>query len=309
MRTRAARIRPALWISVLTLLVGATGLLSATGSQAALMHQPELPASPGYWVLTSSGTVYNYGVPNFAGPVTTGRSICPNDVSTPSGDCIGISAPPGGLGYWVGAGPTAPPYGASALAFGAVPSAPGPTTVAATNTHVVGIASAATGCWVVGADGGIFGFAGAPYFGSMGGKPLNKPIVGIASTPDHQGYWLVASDGGIFAFGDAKYYGSMGGKPLNKPIVGMASTPNGEGYWLVASDGGIFAFGDAVFSGSMGGKSLVSPMVGMAANPLGQGYWTVAADGGIFSFGDAPYEGSAAGQVLNGPVVGMAAAG
>src|SRR5580698_2918955 len=109
MRTRAARIRPALWISVLTLLVGATGLLSATGSQAALVHQSELPASPGYWVLTSSGTVYNYGVPNFAGPVTTGRSICPNDVSTPSGDCIGISAPPGGLGYWVGAGPTAPP--------------------------------------------------------------------------------------------------------------------------------------------------------------------------------------------------------
>ena len=32
---------------------------------------------------------------------------------------------------------------------------------------------------------------------------LNKPIVGMAPSPDGYGYWLVASDGGIFAFGDA----------------------------------------------------------------------------------------------------------
>ena len=48
-------------------------------------------------------------------------------------------------------------------------------------------------------DGGIFAFGDAGFFGSMGGKPLNKPIVGIASTPDGQGYWEVASDGGIFS--------------------------------------------------------------------------------------------------------------
>ena len=30
---------------------------------------------------------------------------------------------------------------------------------------------------------------------------LNKPIVGMAATPDGRGYWLVASDGGIFSFG------------------------------------------------------------------------------------------------------------
>jgi hypothetical protein len=52
---------------------------------------------------------------------------------------------------------------------------------------------------------------------------LNKPIVGIAATPDGQGYWEVASDGGLFAFGDAAFYGSMGGKPLNKPIVGIGA--------------------------------------------------------------------------------------
>jgi len=66
---------------------------------------------------------------------------------------------------------------------------------------------------------------------------LNKPIVGIASTPDSAGYWLVASDGGMFTFGDAPFYGSAGALHLNKPVVGMAATPDGHGYWLVASDG------------------------------------------------------------------------
>jgi len=117
---------------------------------------------------------------------------------------------------------------------------------------------------LVASDGGIFSFGDASFYGSMGGKLLNKPIVGMASTPDGKGYWLVASDGGIFSFGDASFYGSMGNKTLNKPIVGMASTPDGKGYWLVASDGGVFSFGDASFYGSMGGKPLNKPVVGMA---------------------------------------------
>ena len=113
-------------------------------------------------------------------------------------------------------------------------------------------------------DGGIFSFGSAPFYGSMGGKPLNAPIVGIAADPATGGYWEVASDGGIFAF-NAPFYGSMGGKPLNKPIVGIAATADGGGYWEVASDGGIFAFGDATFAGSMGGKPLNAPIVGIAA--------------------------------------------
>ena len=79
-----------------------------------------------------------------------------------------------------------------------------------------------------------------PFYGSTGNLALNKPIVGMAATPDGGGYWLVASDGGIFTFGDATFFGSTGNLVLNKPIVGMASTPDGRGYWLVASDGGIF---------------------------------------------------------------------
>ena len=160
-----------------------------------------------------------------------------------------------------------------------------------------------SGYYEVASDGGIFAFD-APFFGSMGGKPLNEPIVGMASTPGGNGYWMVASDGGIFAFGSAKFHGSMGGKPLNEPIVGMTVDPATGGYWMVASDGGIFAF-DVPFHGSMGGKPLNKPIVGMAATPGGNGYYEVATDGGIFAFGSAQFHGSMGGKPLNEPIVGM----
>ena len=140
-------------------------------------------------------------------------------------------------------------------------------------------------------DGGIFAFGNAPFYGSMGGQPLTRPIVGMAVTPDGGGYWEVASDGGLFAFGDAGFYGSTGAIHLNQPVVAMTPTTDGHGYWLVASDGGIFAFGDAAFYGSMGGQPLNRPIVSMAANGS-QGYWLTAADGGVFSFGSAPFWGS-----------------
>ncbi|MHB1763526.1 MAG: hypothetical protein ACYCS4_12450, partial [Acidimicrobiales bacterium] len=37
------------------------------------------------------------------------------------------------------------------------------------------------GYWEVASDGGIFAFGDAGYYGSMGGQPLAKPVVGIAS--------------------------------------------------------------------------------------------------------------------------------
>jgi hypothetical protein len=164
---------------------------------------------------------------------------------------------------------------------------------------------ATSGYWMAASDGGIFAF-NAPFFGSMGGQPLDKPIVGLAADPATGGYWEVASDGGVFAF-NAPFFGSMGGQPLNKPIVGLVATHDGGGYWEVASDGGIFAFGDATFHGSMGGQPLNAPVVSVASSPDGQGYLEVASDGGIFAFGDAVFAGSMGGQHLNKPIVGLTA--
>jgi hypothetical protein len=177
--------------------------------------------------------------------------------------------------------------------------------LASTGETTLTVYQPSDGYWLVASDGGVFSYGTAKYFGSMGGIPLNKPIVGMAATADGNGYWMVASDGGLFAFGDAGYYGSMGGKPLNDPIVGMAATGDGKGYWLVASDGGLFAFGDAGYYGSMGGKPLNDPVVGMSATHDGKGYWLVASDGGLFAFGDASFHGSMGGRPLNKPVVGM----
>ncbi len=158
---------------------------------------------------------------------------------------------------------------------------------------------------LVASDGGVFSFC-QPFLGSMGGQPLNAPMVGMAETPGGSGYWEVGADGGIFSYGDAAFHGSTGSLHLNAPIVGMAATPGGGGYWLVASDGGIFNYGDAHFYGSAGSLHLNRPIVGMAATPDGGGYWLVASDGGIFNYGDANFYGSRGGQPLNKPIVGMA---
>jgi hypothetical protein len=195
------------------------------------------------------------------------------------------------------------------------PPAPSPANVIATYQAVpalvglpFGWGPSGTGYWEVAADGGIFSYGpAAGFLGSAGAIRLNRPVVGMASTPGGDGYWEAASDGGIFSYGSADYDGSMGGTPLNQPVVGMAAAPDGRGYWEVAADGGLFAFGDAGYYGSMGGTHLNQPVVGVAATPDGRGYWEVAADGGLFAFGDAGFHGSMGGNHLNQPVVGMTA--
>ena len=163
------------------------------------------------------------------------------------------------------------------------------------------------GYWAVAADGGVFPFGDAGYFGSLGNVTLNKPIVGIAATPTGRGYWLVAADGGVFPFGDAAFHGGLGNVTLNKPIVGIAASRTGAGYWLVAADGGVFPFGDAAFHGGLGNVTLNKPIVGATRTPSGNGYWLVAADGGVFPFGDAAFHGGLGSVTLNKPVVGIAA--
>jgi hypothetical protein len=81
------------------------------------------------------------------------------------------------------------------------------------------------GYWLVGADGGVFAFGDAAFYGSMVGTHLTAPIVGMATTGDGKGYWLAGADGGVFAFGGAPFDGSMGGTRLSAPIVGIGEEP------------------------------------------------------------------------------------
>jgi hypothetical protein len=110
----------------------------------------------------------------------------------------------------------------------------------------------------------VFSFGDATFYGSLGGVRLNKPIVGIASTPDGHGYWLVASDGGVFSFGDALFHGSLGGISLVAPVVGITTSAGGAGYWLGAADGGVFSL-KATFFGSGAGLYTTSKVVGISS--------------------------------------------
>jgi hypothetical protein len=64
------------------------------------------------------------------------------------------------------------------------------------------------GYWLVSADGRVFSFGDAPFYGSLAHKAIPAAIVGIAGTPAGDGYWLVAANGKVYNFGAAQNLGS-----------------------------------------------------------------------------------------------------
>ena len=185
---------PTSWISLRVKVPAPSGYTSATVSfensnGAPLAGLPAVQLNRGGSVdLSSLGLAHKNPFPQFV--ITfTGETVFPSRVTV--------------LLTWAGSN--------SSLC---VPShSTPPSTLPFTGTH---------GYWLDASDGGIFAFGAAGFYGSTGNITLNKPVVGMAATPDGRGYWLVATDGGIFAYGDAPFYGSTGNITLNKPVVGMA---------------------------------------------------------------------------------------
>ena len=177
---------------------------------------------------------------------------------------------------------------------------------------VVSIASTATGngYWLAAADGGVFAYGDAPWFGSIPqvlpeGVSLREPIVELIAHASGLGYWLVASDGGVFAYGQAPWFGSIPqvlplGARLRAPITAAAATPTGGGYWLLGADGGVFTFGDAGYHGSVPeiDPTHSSDAVAIVPSPTGEGYTVHLRGGEVLSFGDAsdvgPFDGPVA---------------
>ena len=123
------------------------------------------PSGQGYWLVGADGRVFPYGdARSFGTPSRVGQPI------------VGIAATPSGGGYWM-AGREGAVY-----AFGDAASYPA---VGPLNQPVVGLAAVpkGQGFWLVASDGGIFSFGDAKFYGSTGNIRLNRPIVGMASTP------------------------------------------------------------------------------------------------------------------------------
>ena len=157
------------------------------------------------------------------------------------------------------------------------------------------------GYWMVASDGGIFSFGDAGFYGSIpglglapagtvGGKHLNAPIVGMVPSSDGGGYFMVASDGGIFAFGDAAFEGSCPGiGGCAGAAVAVAPDESGRGYWLITASGHIYTFGDATYYGAPGPQN--TPVTSMVRTTDGRGYWVLLANGSVYAYGNAVYWG------------------
>ncbi|MEX6430478.1 MAG: hypothetical protein ACYCWN_03790 [Ferrimicrobium sp.] len=284
------------------------------------------PSGNGYLVAAQDGGIFNFGDAPFEGNTYTDGLTGLSGAHPLAAPIVGMATNSTGNGYWLVAkdggvfnfggahfyGSTYT-YGITGLS-GAHPLA----------APIVGMAPSPSGngYWLVAADGGVFDFGNAKFYGSTytygitglsGAHPLAAPIVAMVPTPNGGGYWLVAADGGVFDFGNAKFYGSTyskgytglgGSHPLNGRIVGAVATPNGTGYWLVSSTGTVYNFGSAPNEGDVASKGytglggshpLPAPIVSMTADPSGNGYWLVGSDGTVYNFGSAPNEGDVPG--------------
>ncbi|MDQ3106883.1 MAG: Ig-like domain-containing protein, partial [Actinomycetota bacterium] len=126
------------------------------------------PTGTGYWLVASDGGIFTFGDAPFFG---SGGST---SIGAP---VLALTTSPTGLGYRMAAA------NGRVLAFG--DSASLGSTSGPLNAPVVGMGSSPDGAGyrLVSTDGGIFAFGDAPFLGSRGGEPLNRPIVGMATTP------------------------------------------------------------------------------------------------------------------------------
>lgn len=256
--------------------------------------RPSSTSAAGYLLVFADGKVVAHGAATWAGDLSgQGRRV------------VDAAAAPGG-GYWLLEDT------GRVQAFGGAPHLGDPSglNLVAPPRRIVAHPSGA-GYWILASDGGVFTY-GDPqvvrFWGSMGGRPLNGPVIDMAAHPSGRGYWLLGSDGGVFTFGPkdlVRFRGSMGGRPLAAPVTGIAAHPSGDGYWLMGADGGVFSFGASRYRGSMPGTGLCEPpgTVGIRASATGDGYWMWAADGGVFAFGDAKFHGSTTGR--SAPLVAL----
>ncbi len=221
---------------------GFTGLSGTHPLNAPIVGMAADP-NGGYWLVAADGGVFSFGGAPFLGNLYTDGFTGLTGSHPLNAPIVGMAVDPSGGGYWL-VGADGGVFSFGNAPFEGTTYSDGLTGLGGSrplSAPIVGIAPdpSGTGYWLAAADGGVFSFGGAPFLGNLytvgftglsGSHPLNKPMVGIASNPQGDGYWLVAADGGVFTFGDAPFEGSAGGQPISSPVVAMAVAPGRYGY-------------------------------------------------------------------------------
>ncbi|MDA8393505.1 MAG: protease pro-enzyme activation domain-containing protein [Actinomycetota bacterium] len=267
--------------------LGGGGSSSGLGSALCSSSSPvqgQPGSKGGYYVTTSAGGVFNFGLPWFG-----------SSVAVPHPPVVAVVADPSG-GYWQ-ASSGGNVYNFHTGWFGSLAGRP-------LASPVVGMAATpdGKGYWLVTSKGNVFNFGDARWAGSPAQSGPGSVVTAIAASPTG-GYWVLDSTGHVTAYGGAQSYGSA---PSAATAVALAPSPTGHGYWVTDSSGAVRGFGDARVAARTSGPSLASGVVGMVPTGDGGGYWLVNGQGAVAGFGDATGF-PAVSKPYGAPVVGIAA--
>jgi len=139
--------------------------------------------------------------------------------------------------------------------------------------------------WAYTSAGNVYNQDGAPWFGSKANAGVTD-VVGLAPTPDGEGYWLVGSKGEVWDFGDAALVTTViTTSCATGKIAGVASAGSAGGFYAFDACGNVYAEAGATPHGSA--TPARADIAGLASTPDGKGYWIVESDGTVWTFGDA----------------------
>ena len=179
-------------VAIALVFIATLSLLDHAGSNApAMLRSAKLASSSqqpnaGYYLAGSDGSTYAFGTQSFGSTYSYGLTGLggSHPLNAP---IVGMAAVPNGGGYWLVAADGGVFDFGNASFYGSTYSY-GLTGLGGShplNAPIVGMAAVPNGggYWLVAADGGVFDFGNASFYGSLGNKTISAPIVAIAVAP------------------------------------------------------------------------------------------------------------------------------
>lgn len=142
------------------------------------------------------------------------------------------------------------------------------------------------GYWMINADGGVFTFGDAQFYGSLPQRRPGVQNVVAAIRVGNTKYCMLESSGRTSCFAAGSIYEDS--QPVtyglhSDPATTMIPSGDAQGWWVVSRKGKVSAYGSAVGAGEVA-QQPYGPIMG-GAGWGNNTYRLVGADGGVFTFG------------------------